>query len=333
MSIQTLLTKAIEFNASDIHLSSYLPPRIRVNGKIIPLNLNHINISNISIENILNEIMSEPIKKAFETHWETDFSYELPDGLRIRANIFREFQGISAVFRIIPSKIMTLDELNMPAIIKKIALLPSGLVLVTGPTGSGKSTTLAAMVDYINKNTHGHIITIEDPIEFVHQSHQCLIRQREVHRDTKGFSIALRSALREDPNVILVGELRDLETIRLAITAAETGHLVLATLHTRSAEKTIHRIVDVFPGDEKNSVRSILSESLEAVIAQTLVPNLNNTRTAALEIMITTPAIRHLIREDKTAQIISAIQTGQSLGMQTLEQHLVQLRNQGVISC
>lgn len=325
LSIEALILTAVQANASDIHLSPHFKPMLRIHGQMFPLDFT------LETEMALNEIMDFSIQKKLEQNWETDFSYALSNGLRIRANIFKQSQGIGAVLRIIPSVIKSLDELSMPPVIKEIALLTQGLVLVTGATGSGKSTTLAAMVDYINKNTHKHIITIEDPIEFIHHNKKSLIRQREVHRDTYSFNNALRSALREDPDVILVGELRDLETIRLAITAAETGHLVLATLHTSSPEKSIHRMIDVFPSDEKNTVRSILSESLEAVIAQSLVQKKENDRVAVVEIMRTTPAIRHLIREDKIAQIVSAIQTGQAMGMQTREQHLSQLIQAGVI--
>jgi len=251
---------------------------------------------------------------------------------RFRVNAFNHNRGAGAVFRTIPSKILTLEQLGAPKIFEEISDYPRGIVLVTGPTGSGKSTTLAAMVDYKNKNEHGHILTVEDPIEFVHESQKCLVNQREVHRDTLGFSEALRSALREDPDVILVGEMRDLETIRLALSAAETGHLVFGTLHTSSAAKTIDRIVDVFPAAEKSMVRSMLSESLKAVISQTLLKKTGGGRVAAHEIMIGTPAIRNLIREDKIAQMYSAIQTGQSIGMQTLDQDLKKLVAKGLVS-
>lgn len=329
MSIHELLIKAVEHNASDIHLSSFMPPMWRIDGEIQPMDFHALSYDELKI--FANNIMTDHAKQQFETQWETDFSYELPEVSRFRVNIFRQKLGISLALRIIPSKIITLDELNMPAVIKKIALFQQGLVLITGPTGSGKSTTLAAIVHFINTHTQKHIITIEDPIEFLHQSQHCLISQRELHRDTQQFSTALRSALREDPDVILVGELRDLETIRLAVTAAETGHLVLGTLHTRSAEKTIHRLIDVFPGEEKNTIRSMLSESLEAVVAQTLVKREGGGRLATIEIMLSTPAIRHLIRENKIAQMASAIQTGQSIGMQTREQHMEKLAQEGLI--
>ena len=244
----------------------------------------------------------------------------MPGVARFRVNAFNQNRGAGAVFRTIPSKVLTMEDLGMSQVFKDISMVPRGLVLVTGPTGSGKSTTLAAMIDYINDNRYDHILTIEDPIEFVHESKKCLVNQREVHRDTHGFNEALRSALREDPDIILVGELRDLETIRLALTAAETGHLVFGTLHTTSAAKTIDRVIDVFPAEEKDMVRSMLSESLNAVISQTLLKKVNGGRVAAHEIMIGTPAIRNLVREGKVAQMYSAIQTGATVGMQTLDQ-------------
>jgi twitching motility protein PilT len=284
------------------------------------------------VHDMLYDIMSDKQRKDFEEFLETDFSFEIPGLARFRVNAFNHNRGAGGVFRTIPSKILTLEDLHAPNIFKDISEYPRGIVLVTGPTGSGKSTTLAAMIDYKNDNEYGHILTVEDPIEFVHQSKKCLVNQREVHRDTLGFNEALRSALREDPDTILVGELRDLETIRLALTAAETGHLVFGTLHTSSAAKTIDRIVDVFPAAEKAMVRSMLSESLRAVISQTLMKKIGGGRVAAHEIMIGTPAIRNLIREDKVAQMYSAIQTGQGMGMQTLDQNLKQILAQGMIS-
>jgi twitching motility protein PilT len=278
------------------------------------------------------DIMNDKQRKDFEEFLETDFSFEIQGLARFRVNAFNHNRGAGAVFRTIPSKILTLEELNCPSVFRDVSDNPRGIVLVTGPTGSGKSTTLAAMIDYKNENDYGHILTIEDPIEFVHESKKCLVNQREVHRDTLGFSEALRSALREDPDIILVGELRDLETIRLALTAAETGHLVFGTLHTSSAAKTIDRIIDVFPAAEKGMVRSMLSESLRAVVAQTLLKKIGGGRVAAHEIMIGTSAIRNLIREDKVAQMYSAIQTGQQYGMQTLDQNLQDLVQRGVVS-
>ena len=279
------------------------------------------------------DIMNDSQRKQYEDDLECDFSFEIPNLARFRVNAFNQDRGAAAVFRTIPSKVLTLEDLNAPKIFKDISEQPRGIVLVTGPTGSGKSTTLAAMVDYINENQYAHILTIEDPIEFVHASKRCLINQREVHRDTLSFNNALRSALREDPDVILVGEMRDLETIRLALTGAETGHLVFGTLHTSSAAKTIDRIIDVFPAEEKDMVRAMLSESLRAVISQTLLKTKDGAgRVAAHEIMLGTPAIRNLIRENKVAQMYSAIQTGQSMGMQTLDQCLQDLVRRNIVS-
>ncbi len=330
MDIAELLAFSVKHNASDLHLSAGLPPMIRVDGDIRRINVPVLEHK--VVHGLVYDIMNDKQRKDFEEFWETDFSFEIPGLARFRVNAFNQNRGASAVFRTVPSKVLTLEDLNCPATFKEIVDVPRGLVLVTGPTGSGKSTTLAAMMDYKNDNDYGHILTIEDPIEFVHTSKKCLINQREVHRDTQGFNEALRSALREDPDIILVGEMRDLETIRLALTAAETGHLVFGTLHTSSAAKTIDRIIDVFPAAEKDMVRSMLSESLRAVVAQTLMKKIGGGRTAAWEIMIGTPAIRNLIREDKVAQMYSAIQTGQSAGMQTLDQHLKELLQRGLIS-
>jgi twitching motility protein PilT len=284
------------------------------------------------VHDMIYDIMSDKQRKDYEEFLETDFSFEIPGLARFRVNAFNHNRGAGGVFRTIPSKILSLEDLGAPKIFKEISEYPRGIVLVTGPTGSGKSTTLAGMVDYKNDTEYGHILTVEDPIEFVHESKKCLVNQREVHRDTLGFNEALRSALREDPDTILVGEMRDLETIRLALSAAETGHLVFGTLHTSSAAKTIDRIVDVFPAAEKSMVRSMLSESLKAVISQTLMKKIGGGRVAAHEIMIGTPAIRNLIREDKIAQMYSAIQTGQNVGMQTLDQNLKGLLAQGVVA-
>ena len=284
------------------------------------------------VHSMVYDIMNDKQRKDFEEFLECDFSFEIPNLARFRVNAFNHNRGAGAVFRTIPSEILSLEKLGAPKIFKEISDYPRGVVLVTGPTGSGKSTTLAAMVDHKNDTEYGHILTVEDPIEFVHQSKKCLINQREVHRDTLGFNEALRSALREDPDVILVGEMRDLETIRLALSAAETGHLVFGTLHTSSAAKTIDRIVDVFPADEKEMVRAMLSESLKAVISQNLLKKQGGGRVAAHEIMIGTPAIRNLIRENKIAQMYSAIQTGQSFGMQTLDQDLQRLVKANVVT-
>ena len=303
---------------------------IRVDGDIRRINVPALEHK--TVHALVYDIMNDKQRKDFEEFYETDFSFELPEVARFRVNAFNHNRGAGAVFRTIPSKILSLEELGCPPVFKEISDQPRGIVLVTGPTGSGKSTTLAAMLNYKNESEHGHILTIEDPIEFVHESKKCLVNQREVHRDTLGFSEALRSALREDPDIILVGEMRDLETIRLALTAAETGHLVFGTLHTSSAAKTIDRIIDVFPAAEKGMVRSMLSESLRAVIAQTLLKRIGGGRIAAHEIMIGTPAIRNLIREDKVAQMYSAIQTGQQYGMTTLDQTLQDLLRRGIIS-
>ncbi|PJG58029.1 type IVa pilus ATPase TapT [Aeromonas cavernicola] len=330
MNITELLAFSVKHKASDLHLSAGVPPMIRVDGEVRKINLPALEPREVHA--LIYDIMNDHQRKELEEHYEVDFSFEIPNMARFRVNAFQHSRGAGAVFRTIPSKVMTLDELDAPDIFRNIAELPRGLVLVTGPTGSGKSTTLAAMVDYINDNFHHHILTIEDPIEFVHENKFCLVNQREVHRDTKSFSNALRSALREDPDIILVGEMRDLETIRLAMTAAETGHLVFGTLHTSSAAKTIDRIIDVFPGAEKDMVRSMLSESLRAVISQTLLKRIGGGRVAAHEIMMGIPAVRNLIREDKIAQLYSVIQTGMVHGMQTMDQSLKQLVNRGVVA-
>jgi len=303
---------------------------IRVDGDMRRINVPALE--HRTVHSLVYDIMNDKQRRDYEEFLETDFSFEIPGVARFRVNAFNQKRGAAAVFRTIPSKVLTLDDLKAPKIFKDIVDVPRGLVLVTGPTGSGKSTTLAAMLDYVNDNRYEHILAIEDPIEFVHVSKKCLVNQREVHKDTLGFSEALRSALREDPDIILVGEMRDLETIRLALTAAETGHLVFGTLHTTSAAKTINRIIDVFPAAEKDMVRSMLSESLRSVIAQTLLKKIGGGRIAAHEIMIGTPAIRNLIREDKVAQMYSAIQTGQAHGMQTLDQNLSGLLKQGLIT-
>ncbi|WP_120994860.1 type IV pilus twitching motility protein PilT [Stutzerimonas urumqiensis] len=330
MDITELLAFSAKQGASDLHLSAGLPPMIRVDGDVRRINLPPLDHKQVHA--LIYDIMNDKQRKDYEEFLETDFSFEVPGVARFRVNAFNQNRGAGAVFRTIPSKVLTMEDLGMGEVFKKVSDVPRGLVLVTGPTGSGKSTTLAAMLDYLNNNKYHHILTIEDPIEFVHESKKCLVNQREVHRDTHGFSEALRSALREDPDIILVGEMRDLETIRLALTAAETGHLVFGTLHTTSAAKTIDRVVDVFPAEEKSMVRSMLSESLQAVISQTLLKKIGGGRVAAHEIMIGTPAIRNLIREDKVAQMYSAIQTGGSLGMQTLDMCLKNLVARGLVS-
>ncbi len=330
MDITELLAFSAKQGASDLHLSAGLPPMIRVDGDVRRINLPPLEHK--QVHTLIYDIMNDKQRKDYEEFLENDFSFEVPGVARFRVNAFNQNRGSGAVFRTIPSKVLTMEELGMGQVFRDIVSVPRGLVLVTGPTGSGKSTTLAAMIDYVNNNKYEHILTIEDPIEFVHESKKCLVNQREVHRDTHGFAEALRSALREDPDIILVGEMRDLETIRLALTAAETGHLVFGTLHTTSAAKTIDRIVDVFPANEKAMVRSMLSESLQAVVSQTLLKKNGGGRVAAHEIMRGTPAIRNLIREDKVAQMYSAIQTGGSIGMQTIDQCLQDLVARRVIS-
>ncbi|WP_290783796.1 type IV pilus twitching motility protein PilT [Halomonas sp.] len=330
MDITELLAFSAKQKASDLHLSAGLPPMIRVDGDIRRLNVPAME--DREVRKLIYDIMADRQRRDYEEFFETDFSFEVPGVSRFRVNVFNHARGAGAVFRTIPSEVLTLEDLGLGTVFRQLSMLPRGLVLVTGPTGSGKSTTLAAMIDYINDNRYEHILTIEDPVEFVHRSKRCLINQREVHRDTHGFAPALRSALREDPDVVLVGELRDLETIRLALTAAETGHLVFGTLHTTSAAKTIDRIIDVFPGDEKSMVRSMLSESLQAVVSQTLLKRMGGGRVAAHEILIATAAVRNLVREDKVAQIYSAIQTGGNLGMQTLDAALAKLVADNVVA-
>jgi len=330
MDITELLAFSAKQNASDLHLSAGLPPMIRVDGDIRRLNVPAME--DREVRKLIYDIMADRQRRDYEEFFETDFSFEVPGISRFRVNVFNQARGAGAVFRTIPTEVLTLEDLGMGQTFRQLSMLPRGLVLVTGPTGSGKSTTLAAMIDYINDNRYEHILTIEDPVEFVHRSKRCLVNQREVHRDTHGFAPALRSALREDPDIILVGELRDLETIRLALTAAETGHLVFGTLHTTAAAKTIDRIIDVFPGDEKSMVRSMLSESLQAVISQTLLKRMGGGRVAAHEILVATAAVRNLIREDKVAQIYSAIQTGGNLGMQTLDAALAKLVTDNVVA-
>ena len=330
MDITELLAFSAKQGASDLHLSAGLPPMIRVDGDVRRINLPPLE--HREVHGLIYEIMNDKQRKDFEEFLETDFSFEVPGVARFRVNAFNQNRGAGAVFRTIPSKVLSMEDLGMGQTFKDISMVPRGLVLVTGPTGSGKSTTLAAMVDYINDNRYDHILTIEDPIEFVHESKKCLVNQREVHRDTLSFDNALRSALREDPDIILVGEMRVLETIRLAMSAAETGRLVFGTLHTSSASKTVDRIIDVFPAAEKDMIRTMLSESLRAVISQTLLKKNGGGRVAAHEIMVGTPAIRNLIREGKVAQMYSAIQTGAKQGMQTLDQCLMDLYTKKVIT-
>jgi len=331
MDITQLLAFSAKNKASDLHLSAGLPPMIRVHGDVRRINVEPLDHKQVHA--MVYDIMTDANRKVYEENLEVDFSFEIEGLARFRVNAFNQNRGAAAVFRTIPSKILTLEQLNCPKIFADLALKPRGMVLVTGPTGSGKSTTLAAMINHLNEQEYGHILTIEDPIEFVHESKKCLVNQREVGPMTLSFSNALRSALREDPDCILVGEMRDLETIRLAMTAAETGHLVFGTLHTSSAAKTIDRIVDVFPPEEKEMVRAMLSESLVAVISQTLLKTADgNGRVAAHEIMLGTPAIRNLIRENKVAQMYSSIQTGNGFGMQTLDQSLMDLVRRNMVT-
>ena len=331
MDITQLLAFSVKNKASDLHLSSGLPPMIRVHGDVRRINVDPLEHKHV--HDMVYDIMNDSQRKHYEDTLECDFSFEIQGLARFRVNAFNQNRGAGAVFRTIPSKILTLEQLNAPKVFAELSLRPRGLVLVTGPTGSGKSTTLAAMVNHLNENQYGHVLTVEDPIEFVHESKKCLVNQREVGPHTLSFNNALRAALREDPDAILVGEMRDLETIRLALTAAETGHLVFGTLHTSSAAKTIDRIVDVFPAAEKEMVRAMLSESLIAVISQTLYKLMvGSRRLAAHEIMIATSAIKNLVRENKVAQMYSSIQTGQSLGMQTLDQCLTELVRRNIVS-
>ncbi len=330
MDITELLAFSNKQGASDLHLSAGMPPMIRIDGDVKRVNVPAMEHKEVHA--LIYDIMTDKQRKEFEEYLEIDFSFEIPGVARFRVNAFNHSRGAGAVFRTIPTKILSMDDLGMGRVFKEITAKPRGLIVVTGPTGSGKSTTMAAMLDHLNETKYEHILTIEDPIEFVHPPKKCLVNQREVNRDTHSFDNALRSALREDPDIILVGEMRDLETIRLALSAAETGHLVFGTLHTTSAAKTIDRIIDVFPADEKAMVRSMLSESLEAVISQTLLKKKGGGRVAAHEIMLGTSAIRNLIREDKVAQMYSTIQTGNSIGMQTLDQCLESLVKKKVIT-
>jgi twitching motility protein PilT len=331
MDISELLAFSVKNKASDLHLSAGLPPMIRVHGDVRRINLPPLEHKDV--HGMIYDIMNDSQRKVYDENLEVDFSFDLPGLARFRVNAFNQDRGAAAVLRTIPSRVLSLEELRCPRVFADFSLRPRGLVLVTGPTGSGKSTTLAAMVDHVNNNVYGHILTIEDPIEFVHEPRKCVINQREVGPHTLSFSNALRSALREDPDVVLVGELRDLETIRLALTAAETGHLVFGTLHTSSAAKTIDRVVDVFPAAEKEMVRAMLSESIVAVISQTLMKSKDgNGRVAAHEIMVGTPAIRNLIRENKIAQMYSMIQTGSQFGMQTLDQCLMDLVRRNLVA-
>ena len=324
-----MLTFTTQQEASDLHLSCGLPPMIRLEGDIRKINMPALTAQDL--EQAVARVTSERQRKEFLQHWDLDLAYELKDVARFRVNIFRQSRGLGATFRVIPSRVMSMDDLGMGPVFSGLCDFPNGIVLVTGSTGCGKSTTLAAMIDYVNKNAYKHILTMEDPIEFVHESAKSLVNQREVHRHTHSFANALRAALREDPDVILVGELRDLETVRLALTAAETGHLVFATLHTSSASKTIDRVIDIFPGTEQPMIRSMLSESLRGVVSQCLPKKRGGGRCAAYEIMVGVPAVRNLVREGKVSQLYSTIQTSQADGMQTLDQCLDDLVRRGVV--
>ena len=329
MDIADLLAVCVNRGASDLHLSAGVAPMLRIDGDMQRCEWPVLDSD--AVRGLIHSVMTEPQRVAFKAEREADFSYAVAGLGRFRVNAFEQQRGAGAVFRSIASTVPSLESLGLSGVFSELSHAPHGLILLTGATGSGKTTTLAAMIDHLNSTRPLHILTIEDPIEFIHTPRQCLINQREVHRDTGSFSAALRSALREDPDVIMLGEMRDLDSIRLALSAAETGHLVFATLHTPSAAKAIDRMVDVFPGEEKAVVRTMLSESLRAVIAQTLVRRQGGGRVAAHEIMLGTPAIRHLIRENKVAQMVSAIQTGGAVGMQTLEMSLARLKQRGDI--
>ncbi len=330
MNITDILSFGVENGVSDFHFSAGVSPMLRVSGDMTRIDIDPLDHS--QVRDMIYDVMNDKQRKEYEKYLECDFSFEVPGLARFRVNAYNHNRGAGAVIRTIPSDILSLDQLKAPPLFKKIAMTHKGIVTVTGGTGSGKSTTLAGMMDYRNSTEFGHILTIEDPIEFVHQTKRSLITQREVKRDTLGFDNALKSALRQDPNVILVGELRDLETIRLALSASETGHVVFGTLHTNSAAKTIDRIVEVFPTAEKSTVRMMLSESVQAIVAQALLKKVGGGRVAAHEILIATPAIRNLIREAKVAQMYSSMQTGQKFGMQTLDQCLEKLLKEGVIT-
>jgi twitching motility protein PilT len=330
MDITELLTFAHREGASDVHLSSSEPTRLRIHGDM--KKLDQPPLSPEEVHEMIFDIMSDALRKQFQETHEADFSFDLGNVARFRVNVFRHRKGEAAVFRLIPSKVMTIEELGLPSILREVCDKEKGLVLVTGPTGSGKSTTLASMIDYINDRLEGHVLTIEDPIEFVHQSKKCLISQRELGVHTLSFANALRAGLREDPDVVLVGEMRDLETIQLALTAAETGHLVFATVHTSSAPKTVDRIIDVFPAAQQEQIRIMFSESMQAIITQTLLKKRTGGRIAALEILMGTPAVRNLIREGKVHQIPSVMQTGQKHGMQTLDMALVDLVQRNLVT-
>ncbi len=330
MDITQLLTFGVEQGASDCHLSAGEPPMLRIHGEL--KKLDHPLLTKEEVHDMIFDMMNDAQRKAFQEHHECDFSFEMGDIARFRVNVFVHRRGEGAVFRTIPTKILALEQLGMPPILRQLCEKEKGLVLVTGPTGSGKSTTLAAMLDFLNETFEGHILTIEDPIEFVHKSKKCLVNQRELGPHTHSFANALKSALREDPDIILVGEMRDLETIQLALTAAETGHLVFGTLHTSSAPKTVDRIIDVFPPNQQAQVRAQFAESIEGVITQTLLKKKTGGRVAALEIMVGTTAVRNLIREAKLHQIPGIMQASKKDGMQTMDMALIDLVNRGLVA-
>jgi twitching motility protein PilT len=325
-----LLKFAYQQGASDLHISAGEPPMVRVSGSMKKLKMPELTPE--QTHELVYDIMNDEQRKVFDEKSDIDFSMQVGDIARFRVNVFRQHRGLGAVFRQIPTKVLTLEELNMPDVLRDVTRREKGLILVTGPTGSGKSTTLAAMLDYINENREGHILTVEDPIEFVHVSKKCLVNQREVGPHTMSFKNALKAALREDPDYILVGEMRDLETIQLALTAAETGHLVFGTLHTSSAPKTVDRVIDVFPPEQQGQVRAMFSESIQAIITQTLCKKVGGGRVAGLEILLGSTAVRNLIREAKIHQIPSVMQTSQNVGMQTMEMHLKELVELGLIT-
>lgn len=330
MDITQLLAFGVEQGASDCHLSSGEPPMLRIQGDL--KKLDHPVLTKEDVHSMVYDIMDDAHRKAFEETHDVDFSFEMGDIARFRVNVFMQRKGEGAVFRTIPAKILTLEQLGMPRVMKELCQREKGLILVTGPTGSGKSTTLAAMIDFINGDFEGHILTIEDPIEFVHKSKKCLINQRELGPHTHSFANALRASLREDPDVILLGEMRDLETIQLALTAAETGHLVLSTIHTSSAPDTVNRIIDVFPPSQQAQIRTQFAESIEAVATQTLLKKKAGGRVAAVEVMTGSTAVRNLIREGKIHQLPGTLQVSQKEGMQTMDMALIELVSRGVVT-